>query len=137
MACNNDGSSSGAQLTATVSAGSKITAYWNQIWPHPIGPQLTYLAKCPGSSCTGVSASSLSWFKIDHAGLLSGTAYSGSWASGLMINQNSTWTTTIPSSVPSGAYLIRFETIALHSLPAQFYPECAVSRLCMTYGVQT
>lgn len=35
-----------------------------------------------------------------------------------MIDQNSSWTTTIPSSVPSGSYLIRFETIALHSLPA-------------------
>ena len=42
-----------------------------------------------------------------------------------MIQQNSSWTTTIPSSIPSGNYLIRFETIALHSLPAQFYPECA------------
>jgi cellulase len=110
-----------------------ITAYWNQVWPHAIGPQLTYLAKCPGSSCTGVNANSLSWFKIDHAGLLSGNAYSGSWGAGLMITQNSSWTTTIPSSVPSGNYLIRFETIALHSLPAQFYPECAVSHSSVCY----
>ena len=57
-------------------------------------------------------------FKIDEAGLLSGTNYSGSWADGQMIADNSSWTTTIPSSVPSGNYLIRFETIALHSLPA-------------------
>jgi lytic cellulose monooxygenase (C1-hydroxylating) len=42
-----------------------------------------------------------------------------------MIADNSSWTTTIPSTVPSGNYLIRFETIALHSMPAQFYPECA------------
>ena len=42
-----------------------------------------------------------------------------------MVNQNSSWTTTIPSTVPSGNYLIRFETIAIHSLPAQLYPECA------------
>ena len=35
-----------------------------------------------------------------------------------MIADNSSWTTTIPSTVPSGNYLIRFETIALHSLPA-------------------
>lgn len=59
-----------------------------------------------------------------------------------MIAQNSSWTSTIPTSVPSGNYLIRFETIALHSMPAvslvftsrhyhspntvtfkQFYPE--------------
>jgi cellulase len=118
--CNNDGSSlaSGKQLTATISAGSAITAYWNQVWPHPYGPQLTYLAKCPGSSCDGVSSSSLKYFKIDESGLLSGTIKSGSWAAGKMIAQNNTWTSTIPKSVPSGAYLIRFETIALHSLPA-------------------
>ncbi len=84
-------------------------------------------------------------FKIDEAGLLSGTVYHGSWGDGQMIAQNSSWTTTIPSTVPSGNYLIRFETIALHSMPAvstllfarteihrahdstiqQFYPECA------------
>jgi cellulase len=125
LACNDDGSSPSGQKTATVSAGSPITAYWNQIWPHPYGPMLTYLAKCPGSSCDGVSASSLSWFKIDESGLLSGTVYNGKWASGKMIDQNSSWTSTIPSSVPSGPYLIRFETIAIHSLPAQMYPECA------------
>jgi hypothetical protein len=87
--------------------------------------RLTYLAKCPGSTCTGVNAASLQWFKIDQAGLLSGTIASGSWGAGKMIAQNNSWTSTIPSSVPSGSYLIRFETIALHSLPAQMYPECA------------
>ncbi|KAI0682923.1 glycoside hydrolase family 61 protein D [Cytidiella melzeri] len=125
IACNDDGTSGALQLTATVAAGSAITAYWNQVWPHAIGPMLTYLAQCPGTTCTGVNANTLKWFKIDEAGLLSGTVYSGSWADGKMIADNSSWTTTIPSTVPSGNYLIRFETIALHSLPAQFYPECA------------
>ncbi|KAI0755988.1 glycosyl hydrolase family 61-domain-containing protein [Irpex lacteus] len=125
LACNDDGTSGALQLTATVAAGSKITAYWNQVWPHPYGPQLTYLAQCPGSTCTGVNANTLKWFKIDEAGLLSGTIANGTWGAGKMIADNSSWTTTIPSSVPSGNYLIRFETIALHSLPAQLYPECA------------
>ena len=79
---------------------------------------MTYLAQCPGSTCTGVNAATLKWFKIDEAGLLSGTVYAGQWAAGQMIAQNSSWTTTIPASVPSGNYLIRFETIALHSMPA-------------------
>ena len=118
VACNDDGTPGALQLTATVAAGTPITAYWNQIWPHPIGPMLTYLAQCPGSSCSSVNAKTLQWFKIDEAGLLSGTVYNGSWGSGKMIAQNSSWTTTIPKSVPSGAYMIRFETIALHSLPA-------------------
>ncbi|THH08042.1 hypothetical protein EW145_g2971 [Phellinidium pouzarii] len=118
LACNDDGTSGALQLTETVSAGTPITAYWNQVWPHPYGPMLTYLAQCPGSTCTGVNANSLEWFKIDEAGLLSGTIYDGSWGAGQMIAQNSSWTTTIPTTVPSGNYLIRFETIALHSMPA-------------------
>ncbi|TFK37214.1 cellulose-growth-specific protein [Crucibulum laeve] len=124
VSCNDDGTSGAGQLTATVAAGSAITAYWNT-WPHPYGPQLTYLAQCPGSTCTGVDSKTLKWFKIDQAGLLSGTVASGTWGAGKMVAQNNSWTTTIPSTVPSGQYLIRFETIALHSLPAQLYPECA------------
>lgn len=125
LACNDDGTSGALQLTATVAAGTPITAYWNQVWPHPYGPMLTYLAQCPGSTCTGVNANTLKWFKIDESGLISGTIADGYWGDGKMIDQNSSWTTTIPATVPSGNYLIRFETIALHSLPAQFYPECA------------
>ncbi|KAJ7080822.1 glycosyl hydrolase family 61-domain-containing protein [Mycena belliarum] len=125
LACNDDGTSGALQLTATVKAGSAITAYWNQVWPHPYGPMLTYLGLCPGTTCTGVNANTLKWFKIDESGLINGTVGKGYWGSGKMIDQNSSWTTTIPATVPSGNYLLRFETIALHSLPAQLYPECA------------
>ncbi|KAJ7663996.1 glycosyl hydrolase family 61-domain-containing protein [Mycena polygramma] len=125
IACNDDGTSGALQLTANVTAGSPITAYWNQVWPHPYGPMLTYLALCPGSTCTGVNANTLKWFKIDQSGLINGTVFNGYWGSGKMIDQNSSWTTTIPKTVSNGNYLLRFETIALHSLPAQFYPECA------------
>ncbi|KXN89080.1 Cellulose-growth-specific protein [Leucoagaricus sp. SymC.cos] len=125
LACNDDGTAGALQLTATVAAGTAITAYWNQVWPHPYGPMLTYLAQCSGSTCDTANAKNLKWFKIDEAGLLSGTVGNGTWGSGKMIADNSSWTTTIPSTVPSGQYMIRFETIALHSLPAQMYPECA------------
>lgn len=40
IACNDDGTSGALQLTATVAAGSSITAYWNQVWPHAIGPMV-------------------------------------------------------------------------------------------------
>ncbi|KAF9487003.1 hypothetical protein BDN71DRAFT_1514404 [Pleurotus eryngii] len=136
LGCNDDGTSPAGQLTATVAAGSPLPHFGTP--GHTIPAQwqvssfasrrdvndyifellqLTYLAQCPGSTCTG--------FKIDEAGLLSGTVGAGSWAAGKMISQNNSWTSTIPASVPSGSYLIRFETIALHSMPAQFYPECA------------
>ncbi|KAJ7581555.1 glycosyl hydrolase family 61-domain-containing protein [Mycena floridula] len=132
LACNDDGTSSALQLSATVAAGTKITGYWNQIWPHNTGPMLTYMAQCPGTTCTGVNANSLKWFKVDQSGLISGTIGSGTWAAGVMINQNSSWTSTIPATIPAGPYMIRWETIALHSLPAQFYPECA--QLIVTGG---
>lgn len=40
LACNDDGTPGALQLTATVQAGSDITAYWNQVWPHPYGPMV-------------------------------------------------------------------------------------------------
>ncbi|KAJ3725256.1 cellulose-growth-specific protein [Lentinula raphanica] len=125
LSCNDDGTSSALQLTAPITAGEEITAYWNNPWPHPYGPMLVYMAQCPGTTCTGVNSDTLEWFKIDQSGLINGTVYDGFWGDGLMIADNSSWTTTIPATIPSGPYLIRFETIALHSLPAQFYPECA------------
>ncbi|TEB22332.1 hypothetical protein FA13DRAFT_1641619 [Coprinellus micaceus] len=125
LACNNDGLPGPLQLTASpVAAGSKVTGYWNT-WPHDTGPVITYLSQCPSSGCTSVNAQTAKWFKIQEAGLLGGTVEKGNWAAGAMIANNNSWTTTIPSTVPSGHYLIRFETIALHSMPAQFYPECA------------
>lgn len=44
LACNNPGTTVDPQLTATVPAGSAITAYWNNPWPHAIGPMMTYMA---------------------------------------------------------------------------------------------
>ncbi|KAG8982215.1 hypothetical protein FRB90_006956, partial [Tulasnella sp. 427] len=136
IACNSNGAAlpSGQQLTGTVAAGTAITAYWNDPWPHPTGPQITYMANCKGS-CDTANANSLDWFKIDEAGLLSGTVATGKWAAGKMIDQNNTWTSTVPSCIPSGNYLIRFETIALHSQPAQWYPECA--QISVTGGGST
>ena len=42
LACNDDGTSGALQLTATVAAGSSITAYWNP-WPHNTGPVVRHL----------------------------------------------------------------------------------------------
>ncbi|KAI0779690.1 glycoside hydrolase [Fomes fomentarius] len=125
LACNNNGGSLGSnQKSATVPAGSKVIAYWNK-WTHEIGPVLVYMAKCNGA-CTSSTPSSLSWFKIDEAGLLSGTLPNGSWAQGELVANNNSWTSTIPSSLAPGEYFIRHELLAIHtSDQPQFYPECA------------
>ena len=70
--------------------------------------------------------SGLQWFKIDEAGLLNGTVATGYWGSGEMVDQGSSWTSTIPAATPNGNYMIRHETLAIHTAnQPQFYAECA------------
>ena len=41
LSCNTNGANLGSgQKSATVAAGSKVTAYWNNHWPHDIGPMV-------------------------------------------------------------------------------------------------
>ncbi|KAI0665960.1 glycoside hydrolase [Trametes maxima] len=125
LACNHNGASLGSgQLSATVAAGSKVTATWND-WPHAIGPVMVYMASC-GGACTSANPSSLSWFKIDEKGLISGSVANGTWAQGELIANGNTWTSTIPASLAPGEYFIRHELLSIHtSDQPQFYPECA------------
>ncbi|KAI0633594.1 glycoside hydrolase family 61 protein [Trametes polyzona] len=125
LACNNNGASLGSgQQSATVPAGSKVTAYWND-WPHAIGPVMVYMANCNGP-CTSATPSSLNWFKIEESGLLSGSVANGQWAQGQLIANNNSWTTTIPASLKPGEYFLRHELLSIHtSNQPQFYPECA------------
>ncbi|KDQ57521.1 glycoside hydrolase family 61 protein [Jaapia argillacea MUCL 33604] len=132
LSCNSNGASLGTgQLFATVAAGSKVTAYWNT-WPHTIGPVMVYMAKCP-SNCTTATTSTLEWFKIEQAGLISGDYANGTWAMGELVANNNSWTTTIPATLPAGQYMLRHELLAIHtSDQPQFYPECA--QLILTGG---
>ncbi|KIJ54077.1 lytic polysaccharide monooxygenase [Sphaerobolus stellatus SS14] len=132
LACNDPGTVTDPQLSATVAAGSSIEALWNNPWPHTIGPVMVYMANC-GGNCTSADPASLNWFKIDESGLLSGTVGNGQWGMGQLVAQGSTWTTTIPAALPSGNYMIRHELLAIHtSNQPQFYPECA--QLIITGG---
>lgn len=125
LSCNQNGAALTLQEYATVPAGTAVTAYWNNPWPHNIGPVLTYMANCNGD-CSKADTSSLEWFKIAASGLISGVQDGGTWAQGVLISQNSSWTTTVPSNLAPGNYFFRNELIALHtSNQPQFYPECA------------
>lgn len=93
---------------------------------------MVYMASC-GGSCTSAKPSSLNWFKIDQAGLISGTVANGQWGMGELVANNNSWTSTIPASLPAGEYLIRHELLAIHTTnQPQFYPECA--QLVVTGG---
>ncbi|TGZ78401.1 hypothetical protein EX30DRAFT_343302 [Ascodesmis nigricans] len=113
-----------AAISATVAAGSPIQFQWTE-WPESHkGPSMTYLANCNGD-CSKADPTTLSFFKIQHAGLSS----SGRWASDDIIAAGSTVDARIPADIAPGNYILRHELLALHSAHtengAQFYPMCA------------
>ena len=124
--CHNN-AKAGTQYVA-VTAGESIELQWNT-WPDSHkGPMIDYLAPC-GSDCQTIDKTSLKFTKIDEAGLITGGQQgSQKWASDEMLANNFTWVTTIPSSIAPGKYVLRHETIALHSAGnaggAQAYPQC-------------
>jgi cellulase len=113
---------------ATVAAGGSVSLQWNT-WPESHhGPMIDYLASCNGP-CESVDKMALEFFKIDAAGIDDpAAAVPGKWASDVMIANNFTWTVQIPSDIAPGNYVLRHETIALHSAGqangAQSYPQC-------------
>ncbi|KAJ9659429.1 hypothetical protein H2198_003158 [Neophaeococcomyces mojaviensis] len=114
-------------IYVAVNAGSKIELQWNT-WPDSHkGPMLDYLAPC-GDDCTTVDKTGLQFTKIEESGLIDGTSNPQHWASDDLIANNFTWVTTIPAEIAPGKYVLRHETIALHSAGteggAQAYPQC-------------
>ncbi|EIN08952.1 cellulose-growth-specific protein [Punctularia strigosozonata HHB-11173 SS5] len=123
ISCNDDGWPSSNQLSATVLAGSEVTAHWAQ-WTHAQGPVMVYMASC-GDTCYSVNTAELNWFKIAETGLVSGNLPNGVWGTGLVMNSLS-YNATIPKTLAPGEYMIRHELLALHQANTpQFYPECA------------
>lgn len=97
-------------------------------WPSShIGPVLTYVANCGtgDDACTTVDKTTLEWVKIDEAGIDLDTQ---TWATTDLINNNNTWSVTVPSTLASGSYVFRHEIIAMHGAEsedgAQNYPFC-------------
>ncbi|KAI8944352.1 glycosyl hydrolase family 61-domain-containing protein [Xylaria longipes] len=112
---------------AQVSAGDSISIQWDT-WPDSHkGPMLDYLAACNGP-CDSVDKLALEFFKIDEAGILDSSSAPGTWASDVLIENNNTWLVQIPRNLKAGNYVLRHETIALHSAGqangAQNYPQC-------------
>ncbi|KAI2629265.1 carbohydrate-binding module family 1 protein [Hypomontagnella submonticulosa] len=112
---------------AQVKAGDSISITWNT-WPESHkGPMIDYLAACNGD-CETVNKESLEFFKIDEVGLIDDSAQNGFWGSDVLIQNNNTWLVQIPANIKAGNYVLRHETIALHSAGqvngAQAYPQC-------------
>jgi cellulase len=88
---------------------------------------ISYLANCNGP-CETVDKTTLEWFKIDQVGLIDPTVLDGNWGSDVLIANNNSWQIVIPTTIATGNYVVRHETIALHSAGtaggAQVYPFC-------------
>ncbi|KAJ8066748.1 hypothetical protein OCU04_004138 [Sclerotinia nivalis] len=121
-------SATNAKGYVNVTAGTEVNLQWTT-WPTSHhGPVLDYLAACTGNDCTTVDKTTLKFFKIDGVGLIDDTTIPGTWASDQLIENNSSWSVTIPESLAPGGYVLRHEIIALHSAEeadgAQNYPQC-------------
>ena len=144
MACNINGGSN-SRVHAKVAAGGTIEAHYEQtvpipeanydgtpmvvdlpfLWGHEWGPMTAYLADCKGP-CDAVDVNDgvRRWFKVDEGGLLNGTAMSGRWKQRDLV-EGLPWSVKIPRRLKPGFYLIRHEVLVVHTVPNQWYVECA------------
>ncbi|KAL3462032.1 glycosyl hydrolase family 61-domain-containing protein [Aspergillus heterothallicus] len=117
-----------AALYATITAGSTVESQWDDWADNHHGPVIEYLARCD-TDCSTIDKYALKWFKISPKGLIDpvGSTGQGFWASNELITNNYSWSTTIPSSITPGNYVLRHAIIALHSASvidgAQNYPQ--------------
>jgi hypothetical protein len=92
---------------------------------------MVWMYKC-GSSFSSCDGSGAGWFKIDQMGMTAPPLTGTNWGTAVVM-KNLRWTSTIPSRLAAGNYLIRHELLALHQAHTpQFYPECA--QLVLTGG---
>ncbi|KAL0961419.1 hypothetical protein HGRIS_006365 [Hohenbuehelia grisea] len=133
LACNANAASSNG--VCSVQPGDSVTVEMHQqngdrscaneaIGGQHYGPMIMYLAKV--SDARTAVGSSASWFKINEMGLVSNNPdYFGNQ----VLNDNcGHYTFKIPTGIAPGNYLLRAETIALHTASssggAQFYMSC-------------
>ncbi|KAI0390647.1 lytic polysaccharide monooxygenase [Xylariaceae sp. FL0594] len=140
ITCGAPGSTSGTVIN--VKAGDEIGAWYQHVIggsqggndaDNPIasshkGPVTAYLAAV--GNAASASAQSADWFKIFEDTL---DVSSGRWGVDNLIANNGWVKFRLPTCIPSGDYLLRVETLALHSAysqgGAQFYTSCAQLRL--------
>jgi len=114
----------GETSTATVNAGSTIGVKADQAIYHP-GYWDIYLSPASPAANSESAGTGKTWFKIwENAPVYSASSHSLTFPS----ETQTQFSATIPASIPSGQYLVRFEQIALHSASsfggAQFYISC-------------
>ncbi|KAK0728646.1 glycoside hydrolase [Lasiosphaeria miniovina] len=136
MICGQSGSKSSSIIN--VAAGDRIGSYWQHVIggaqfagdpDNPIakshkGPVMAYLAKVDNAASVGLSG--LKWFKVWQDTF---DTSSRKWGVDNMMSNNGWVYFNLPTCIAPGQYLLRMETLALHSAKtqgaAQFYQSCA------------
>jgi len=116
LRCNVGGATGGSTGTVSLAAGAAISFTADQTVYHQ-GPVSVYMAKAPGTAASFDGSGNV-WFKI----LDIGPKFpGGTW------DLKQTYTFNLPKCIPSGDYLVRIQSLAIHnpgSTP-QFYISCA------------
>lgn len=138
--CQKQGTTSSEVISVT--AGDQIGAFWGHVIggaqfandpDNPIakshkGPVTAWLAKVDNAASS--SKTGLKWFKIWEDTFDTG---SKTWGVDRMISQGGWVKFQLPQCIAAGDYLLRVETLALHSaksaMAAQFYVSCAQLRI--------
>ncbi|GJJ09015.1 hypothetical protein Clacol_003236 [Clathrus columnatus] len=128
-----------AAVVAPANPGSVLSFDWhsgeNTIWPHNIGPMMTYMAVCGNTTCDQFDAINAEWFKIDEAGQFANNL--SVWHQQDLFEGKSV-NVTLPQDIAPGDYLVRHEIIALHLGNelggAEFYPSCSQIRISSNNG---
>lgn len=118
-----------------VQAGDILHLQWSHWVPTHHGPMMHYLANA-GADFASVDKFKLKWNKIDQLGLIdpdhswntSAAQPAGYYGADQLIVQGGRWDFQIPEAIAKGNYVLRAETIAIHSSMikdgTQHYPQC-------------
>ncbi|TEB23177.1 hypothetical protein FA13DRAFT_1766271 [Coprinellus micaceus] len=109
----------GVSQTVSVAAGASVGFKLDNNLYHP-GPAAIYMGQVPGGQTAATwDGSGANWFKIAEWGAQFNPFK-------FVTEGQSQLSTTIPSNVPSGDYLLRIEQVGLHVAGApQYYISCA------------
>ncbi|KAJ8123783.1 hypothetical protein ONZ43_g344 [Nemania bipapillata] len=116
MRCNVGGATGGSTSTLALNAGDQFTFSLDQALYHQ-GPVSLYMSKAPTTAAEYDGSGD--WFKIFDWG----PKFGGGQAQWTM---TSSYSGTIPKCIPSGDYLLRIQSLAIHNPGAtpQWYISC-------------
>ncbi|KAJ7204660.1 glycoside hydrolase family 61 protein [Mycena pura] len=118
-----DSATAGTASTVTVAAGSTLGIACDQTMYHP-GVVNVYMAKAPSGNVSTFAGDGAVWFKVFQISAVTNGGTSITFPAQNLPSVSF----TVPKTLPSGQYLVRMESLALHVAEtfqgAQWYISC-------------